>query len=292
MGMGGVIYDANEVKYASGKKFVYRFILAEVDFRANFDVRDELIEIYRKGSNAPIIRKFLADPKCIPALQKALLDTITNQKRVNKYYGRLVGNETVRPMKPPTGEGTKVLLASGGMDSLLVQRKCGPFDRTLYLDFGQVFIEWELEALAAQGIEAEQVQIAEQEVDEDGVFRTRNLDFLLAVRRLVDGDVRLFMGNNLDDELPEGAITDNNAYALWHAAEAINLMYNGPRFEIYSPLMYFTKKMISLGVLELIEPEVFVRWCEGPDRTPCGECFKCKHMQELGLWDEWVSRIP
>lgn len=178
----------------------------------------------------------------------------------------------------------KVLLLSGGFDSLLISEyKRENIHHFVYIDYGHRFRDRELEVLRKwqdySGRFVEMLNLPDLK-DKDGFFFGRNLRFMIAVReRYVEDNILVYFGNNADDNY-----NDNTREFLARTEKVINDSY--PKtMRIICPLENNTKEEIVRMYQEsdLYKAGIIPYFCDSGQIEPCRKCHSCQAMIDAGV---------
>ena len=163
-----------------------------------------------------------------------------------------------------------ILLVSGGNDSLYIYHKYNDKKQfeCIYFDYGQEFIDNELEALDKNKIKYKIVKLPKLEKLESGFFKGRNLLFILKLSETFD-DATIFIGTNKDD-----IFKDNSRRFFSKLIYCINNSYD-KSLKIRLPLKKITKKEI---IDYIRENNLKTYSCYEKD-GPCGKCKACLEVK-------------
>ena len=172
----------------------------------------------------------------------------------------------------------KILLISGGMDSLLIYfSKKEIFDKYIYIDYGHRFLKKELEKIEKLGINFETIKISNLK-DNNGFFYGRNLRFMIAVReKFINENIAVYFGNNIDDNY-----NDNTHEFLQRTEKIINDSYPDATFRICCPLKDLSKQEI---MLECKKNDIDFYFCDSGMEEPCKKCHSCIAMIDAKLME-------
>ena len=176
----------------------------------------------------------------------------------------------------------KVLLISGGMDSLLINElKRDNIDYYVYIDYGHKFKEQEFKNIKKIGIEPIILELPKLK-DNDGFFLGRNLHFFIKVREhFIDENICIYFGNNADDNY-----NDNTREYLSRVEKIINDSFPQTTLRIICPLENLTKKEIFNLCLE---KQIEYYFCDSGDKEPCLKCHSCQAMIDAGLLEKELN---
>lgn len=178
----------------------------------------------------------------------------------------------------------KVLLISGGFDSLLIsEMKRSSINYYVYINYGHRFLKnerWVLQKwMDKTGKIIEELTLPDLK-DKEGFFFGRNLRFMIAVReRFIDDNILVYFGNNADDNY-----NDNTREFLARVEKVINDSY--PKtLRIICPLENMTKQEILAEYLttSLHAGGIKPYFCDSGELEPCRKCHSCQAMIEAGL---------
>lgn len=179
----------------------------------------------------------------------------------------------------------KVLLISGGFDSLLIsEMKHTAIDYYIYLDYDHKFKERELEVLENwKALTEKNIEIIKMRAlpDKDGFFFGRNLNFFITLReRFINENILVYFGNNADDNY-----NDNTREFLARVEKVINDSYPTKTMRIICPLENDNKQEIinKYGMTNLYRHGIEPYYCDSGEKIPCKKCHSCLAMIEAGL---------
>lgn len=174
------------------------------------------------------------------------------------------------------GKMKKVLLISGGMDSLLIHElKKDYIDYYVYIDYGHRFLSQEFENIKNLSINPIILKINNLK-DHEGFFFGRNLHFFIKVREhFIDENICVYFGNNADDNY-----NDNTREYLSRVEKVINDSYPTKTLRIICPLENLNKQEIFKLCKE---KEIKYYFCDSGEKEPCLKCHSCKAMIDAGL---------
>jgi len=169
----------------------------------------------------------------------------------------------------------KILLISGGMDSLVIHRvKQKSIDECIYIDYGQKNKSAEKEKIAKSGIPFTELIIPKLK-DTNGFFLARNLKFVMAIVEYYKGqDIVLYFGNTAEDNYP-----DNTREYLYRVEKIINDSYSNA-VRIICPLQDMGKREIYEMATEM---GIDYYFCDVGEEKPCKKCHSCITMEEAGI---------
>lgn len=169
----------------------------------------------------------------------------------------------------------KVLLVSGGLDSMLIYaEKKHLIDYLVYFDYGHRFMAQELACLDKQKVPYRIVKMRELP-EKNGWFFGRNLAFLIACREaFLSEDIAVYVGTNADD-----CYTDNAFEFMQRAEKIINDSYVTNTMRVVCPLKDMTKQEIISKARQL---GVGFYFCDSGEADACGKCHSCVAMQDAG----------
>lgn len=181
----------------------------------------------------------------------------------------------------------KVLLISGGFDSLLIsEMKSDSIDFYANINYGHRFFAHERNVLknwqyvtGKAFLELELPDLA----DKDGFFFGRNLRFLILVReyflKAEIPNIGVYFGNNADDNY-----NDNTREFLARAEKIINDSYPGT-MRVICPLENNSKQEIIklYKATDLHHAGIIPYFCDSGEDEPCRKCHSCIAMMDAGV---------
>lgn len=165
-----------------------------------------------------------------------------------------------------------ILLISGGNDSLYIYCKYNSKKQfqCIYFDYGQEYIDNELNILKEKEIPFEIIKIDNLKKLDNGFVEGRNFLFLLELSKRYD-NINVFIGSNKDD-----IFTDNNRKFFSRLSYCINKSFN-KKINIRLPLRNTTKKEI----LDFIKKSKIKTYSCYKKDGPCGKCKACLSAKEV-----------
>ena len=173
----------------------------------------------------------------------------------------------------------KILLISGGFDSLLIYKMKPFINNYIYFDYGDTIINQELKRIEKLPVKVEIIKLPKINCNENKFFYGRNLRFIMAVReKYPDENILVYIGNNADDNFP-----DNTREYFYRLEGLINNSYPNT-LRIICPLQDFTKEEIC-AMAKQYEDLIALNpyYCDTGNDEPCRKCHSCLAMISAGM---------
>jgi 7-cyano-7-deazaguanine synthase len=179
--------------------------------------------------------------------------------------------------------GKKVLLSSGGMDSMLLAQTVQTRGAIhLFVDIGQKYLEKELGAAQLVAEQAGAIFIAEKTMQlarfehETGIIPFRNAEMILCAAQY---GTDIYLGVIADE------VNSDKSVEFCAAMEAVlNISHKkqywteGKQFRVLTPLREFTKSQLIADYLQhggSLPSLLKTVSCYSPSETHCGQCASC-----------------
>lgn len=167
----------------------------------------------------------------------------------------------------------KILLLSGGMDSMLILKEKGKdfFSNIVYIDYGHRFKEKEFNCCKQYITDVIKIENLKEK---DGFYFGRNLRFFIAIREKFEGNIAVYFGNNSDDNY-----ADNSFEYFMRIEKILNDSYPFT-IRINTPFFMLSKEEIYNKIKEL---DIAYYFCDLGGEKPCLECHSCIAMIEAKI---------
>ena len=181
------------------------------------------------------------------------------------------------------GENVRVLLISGGVESLYLYYKYqNVFDKLIFVDYNQPVRENEKKVLDDLQIDYETLILHGLPQEDNGYVWGRNIEIILQLRKLfINKRLVIYLGVNAED------MTRSNTPLFYRKVEDVmNESYTGG-IRIVMPLENMNKHDIGIELKKMLPKKITPWSCDVPGEKQCGNCVSCKQGKASEVFNIW-----